>query len=131
MGQQDLLYVGGDWVAPTTPDAIEVVSPHTEAVIATVAAAGPCDVDRAVAAARVAFDEGPWPRLDPAERIDAVRRLAALYGERRREMAELITAEMGAPISFSKFAQATLPDHGLMTTADRHRLRSMRAEPGA
>ncbi|MGO8870742.1 MAG: aldehyde dehydrogenase [Acidimicrobiales bacterium] len=103
------LFVGGAWAAPSTDDVIEVVSPHTEEVIATVAAAGPDDVDRAVAAARGAYDEGPWPRLDPKERIDAVRRLAALYAARRREMAELITAEMGAPISFSKFAQATLP----------------------
>lgn len=103
------LFVGCEWTAPSTENVIEVISPHTEEVVATVAAAGPEDVDRVVAAARAAYDEGPWPRLDPKERIDAVRRLADLYGARRREMAELITAEMGAPISFSKFAQATLP----------------------
>ncbi|MCU1452041.1 MAG: aldehyde dehydrogenase [Acidimicrobiales bacterium] len=103
------LFIGGAWTAPSTDEVIEVVSPHTEEVIATVAAAGPADVDRAVAAARSAYDDGPWPRLDPAERIDAVRRLAGLYKERRREMAQLITAEMGSPISFSKFSQATLP----------------------
>jgi acyl-CoA reductase-like NAD-dependent aldehyde dehydrogenase len=86
-----------------------VISPHTEKPIAAVAAAGPADVDRAVSAARRAQDEGPWPRLDPAERIAAVRRLADLYRPRRREVAQLITAEMGSPISFSKFSQATLP----------------------
>jgi acyl-CoA reductase-like NAD-dependent aldehyde dehydrogenase len=114
------LYVGGEWVAPSTGAgaAIDVVSPHTEQVIARAPAAGPADVDRAVTAARAAVDEGPWPRLDPAERIDAVRRLAAAYGERRREMAELITAEMGAPISFSKLAQATLPATMLGAFAD-------------
>ncbi len=106
---QKRLFVGGAWAAPSTDEVIDVVSPHTEGVIASTAAAGPEDVDRAVTAARHAFDEGPWPRLDPAERIDAVRRLAALYGARRKEMAELITSEMGSPISFSKFAQATLP----------------------
>ncbi len=109
MGEQRRLFVGGVWATPSTAESIEVVSPHTEEIIATSAAAGPDDVDRAVTAARAAFDEGPWPRLDPAERIGVVRRLAALYDTRRREMAELITAEMGAPISFSKFAQATLP----------------------
>jgi acyl-CoA reductase-like NAD-dependent aldehyde dehydrogenase len=103
------LYVGGEWSAPSTGETIDVVSPHTEAVLATVPAAGPDDVDRAVAAARQAFDDGPWPRLDPAERVAAIRRLSAAYAERRRDMAELITAEMGAPISFSKFAQAILP----------------------
>ncbi len=112
------LYVGGEWVDPSTADVIEVTSPHTEDIIGRAPAAGPADVDRAVAAARSAIDDGPWPHLDPAERVDAVRRLAAAYGERRREMAELITAEMGAPISFSKLAQAMLPATMLGAFAD-------------
>jgi acyl-CoA reductase-like NAD-dependent aldehyde dehydrogenase len=103
------VFVGGAWAEPGGDEAIEVISPHTEEPIATVAAAGPAEVEQAVAAARTAYDEGPWPRLDPAERIAAVRRLAELYGARRKEMAQLITSEMGAPISFSRFAQATLP----------------------
>ncbi len=103
------LFIGGSWADPSGDDVIEVISPHTEEPIAAVAAAGPDDVDRAVGAARRAQDEGPWPRLDPAERIAAVRRLGELYQPRRREMAQLITAEMGSPISFSKFSQATLP----------------------
>jgi acyl-CoA reductase-like NAD-dependent aldehyde dehydrogenase len=103
------LFIGGEWAAPSGDDLIEVISPHSEKPIAAVSAAGPEDVKCAVAAARRAQDEGPWPRLDPAERIAAVRRLAELYRPRRREMAALITAEMGSPISFSKFSQATLP----------------------
>jgi len=103
------LFIGGEWAAPRGGDVIEVISPHTGKPIAAVAGAGPEDVDRAVAAARQAFDEGPWPRLEPAERIAAVRRLTDLYRPRRREVAQLVTAEMGAPISFSKFSQATLP----------------------
>ena len=118
MASSGQLYVGGAWSPPTTGEVIEVVSPHTEEVIATVAAAGPEDVDRAVTAARVAFDDGPWPHADPSERIDAVRRLSALYADRRGEMARLITSEMGAPASFSKFAQATLPMMLLNTFAD-------------
>ncbi|OLO99491.1 aldehyde dehydrogenase [Mycolicibacterium porcinum] len=90
-------------------DAIEVISPHTEQPIARVVASRPADVEAAVAAARTAVDHGPWPRLDPAERIAAVRRLAELYGERRGEMARLISAEMGAPISFAQRAQVGLP----------------------
>jgi acyl-CoA reductase-like NAD-dependent aldehyde dehydrogenase len=107
--ERERLFVGGEWIAPSGGDVIDVISPHSEAPVARVAAASAADVDRAVAAARTAFDAGPWPHLDPAERIAAIRRIAEAYGARRKEMAQLITTEMGAPISFSKFAQATLP----------------------
>jgi acyl-CoA reductase-like NAD-dependent aldehyde dehydrogenase len=105
----DQLFIGGTWQQPSSGQVLEVVSPHTEELVATVATAVPEDVDRAVAAARQAFDEGPWPRTSPAERVAVMRALAALYKERRKEMAQLITTEMGSPISFSKFSQATLP----------------------
>ncbi|GAA2118941.1 aldehyde dehydrogenase [Actinomadura napierensis] len=109
MSERKELFIGSEWVAPSTGRHIEVISPVTEAPIAQVAAASVADVDCAVAAARRAFDEGPWPRTEPAERIAMIRRLAALYGERRDELAELITAELGAPISFAKRAQVALP----------------------
>jgi acyl-CoA reductase-like NAD-dependent aldehyde dehydrogenase len=60
------LFIGGEWVAPSTDARIDVVSPHTEAVIGGAAGAGPEDIDRAVIAARAAVDAGPWPRMDPA-----------------------------------------------------------------
>jgi acyl-CoA reductase-like NAD-dependent aldehyde dehydrogenase len=88
---------------------IEVISPHTEQAIAEVAAAGPADVDDAVSAARAAFDSGPWGRSEPSERIPAIRRLAEIYDQRRAEMAETITAEIGAPITFAQRAQVGLP----------------------
>jgi acyl-CoA reductase-like NAD-dependent aldehyde dehydrogenase len=88
---------------------IKIVSPHTEEPIAEVAAAKPADVDAAVAGARAAVDSGPWPRLAPQERIAAVRRLAEVYDARRSEMAELISSEMGAPITFAHRAQVGLP----------------------
>ncbi|MFJ3799061.1 aldehyde dehydrogenase [Streptomyces sp. NPDC090088] len=109
MTEPEQLFIGGRWTDPSTDQTIEVISPHTERPVATVPAAARADVDRAVAGARAAFDEGPWPRTAPEERVAAVSRLARLYKERRREMARLITAEMGSPISFSKFSQATLP----------------------
>lgn len=109
MRERERLFVGGEWVAPSGKETIEVVSPHSEQVIARIAAAAPEDVDLAVSAARKAFDDGPWPRLDPAERVAAIRRLAALYKPRRDELARLISAEMGAPITFSTSAQANLP----------------------
>ncbi|MBL7498438.1 aldehyde dehydrogenase [Frankia sp. CNm7] len=118
MDEHGTLFIGGRWVAPRTDQAIEVISPHTEEPIARVAAAGPPDVDDAVAAARRAFDEGPWPRLDPAERIETVRRLAGLYGERRDELADVITAELGAPISFARRAQVGLALSTMNALAD-------------
>ncbi|KUH94089.1 aldehyde dehydrogenase [Mycobacterium sp. IS-1556] len=111
----DELFIGGRWLQASTGQRIQVVSPHTEEPVAKVAAAGPEHVDNAVAAARSAIDSGPWPRLDPAERIAVVRRLAALYDERRAEMAEVITSEIGAPISFAQRAQVGLP--AMMMTA--------------
>ena len=64
----DKLFIGGEWVAPLSGESIEVVNPNSEDVIARVAAAGDADMDRAVAAARQAFDHGPWPTTPPAER---------------------------------------------------------------
>jgi len=107
--RQDELFIGGNWAKPSTDRRIEVISPHSEEQVAQVAAAGPDDVDKAVKAARAAFDHGLWPRTEAAERIDVVRRLAKVYGERRSEMAEVITSEIGAPISFSQRAQVGLP----------------------
>ena len=90
-------------------DVIKVVSPHSELPIGEFAVATAADVDEAVAKARAAFDNGPWPRLAPAERIAAVGRLAEIYGSRAKEMAALISQEIGAPISFAQRAQVGLP----------------------
>ncbi len=64
----DKLFIGGEWVKPQSNASIEVVNPASEEVIARVAHAGNRDMDAAVAAARDAFDNGPWPRLSPQER---------------------------------------------------------------
>ncbi len=109
MYYRDQLFIDGRWSTPDSGSAIDVISPHSQEVIGKVSLAAPADLDRAVRAARTAFDDGPWPRLQPAERIDAVGRLAEQYKEHRKEMAELITAELGAPISFAKRAQVGIP----------------------
>jgi aldehyde dehydrogenase (NAD+) len=99
------LYVGGEWAAPATDRRIPIVSPHSAQPLGGTPEATEQDVDRAVAAARAAFDHGPWPRLDPAERIAAVRRFADAYQARQEELAELISTEMGAPLWFSHVGQ--------------------------
>src|SRR5215472_2310933 len=105
MQTHDKLYIGGEWVAPATTATIDVISPHSEEVVGRVPEAREADVDRAVAAARAAFDDGPWPRMPAAERADAMGRLLAALQERSAEMATTITSEMGAPISFSNMGQ--------------------------
>jgi aldehyde dehydrogenase (NAD+) len=105
----DKLFIGGQWETPSTADRISVISPYTEQPIAEVPAASIADVDKAVAAARRAFDHGPWPQMSPLERMGKIEKLAAVYGDHVDDMADLITAEMGSPTSFSRLGQATGP----------------------
>jgi aldehyde dehydrogenase (NAD+) len=105
----DRLFIGGDWVAPEGSETIEVVSPSTEEVVARVPDGTDADIDKAVAAARAAFDKGPWPRMAPAERSDILRKVAAQITAEMDDMADLITREMGAPITFSNLGQVLAP----------------------
>ncbi len=88
---------------------LHLVSPHSEEHLADVPISTPEQIDAAVSAARAAVDTGAWSRTSPAERIDVLRRFADLYKARGPELAELITAEIGAPITFAKRAQIGLP----------------------
>ncbi|QKV95224.1 aldehyde dehydrogenase [Streptomyces sp. NA02950] len=100
------LFIGGVQVDPAGTETIEVVSPHTERVIGRVPHAARADVDRAVAAARTAFDEGPWPRMSPDERIAVVTRIKDAIAMRHEELARIISAQNGSPYSWSVPAQA-------------------------
>jgi aldehyde dehydrogenase (NAD+) len=116
----DQLFIGGRWQTPSTGQRISVISPHTEEPIGEAPEAAPEDVDRAVAAARDAFDNGPWPRLSVSERMEKVEKLTAVYSGHVDEMADLITAEMGSPRSFSRLGQgagALAQMHLVMATA--------------
>jgi betaine-aldehyde dehydrogenase len=105
----DRLYIGGDWVAPEGTDTIGVISPVSEEVIAHVPDGTEADIDKAVAAARIAFDRGPWPRMAPAERGEILRKAAAQIMAETADLAEIITQEMGAPITFSNLGQVMAP----------------------
>ncbi|XRQ13649.1 aldehyde dehydrogenase [Actinomadura welshii] len=118
MREHDRLFIGGEWAAPAGTGTIDVISPHTEEVIGRVPEGTEADIDAAVAAARRAFDEGPWPRMTPAERAEIVGRLSSVYAERQQEMADLVTAEMGSPIMFSVFGQAAIPQMVLQYYVD-------------
>jgi betaine-aldehyde dehydrogenase len=99
------LYIGGEWVAPSGSDVIEVISPSTEEVFGQVPHASTADADRAVAAARHAFDEGPWPHMTPVERGEAVGRLSAALQARSQDIADTISSENGSPKQWSIMGQ--------------------------
>jgi acyl-CoA reductase-like NAD-dependent aldehyde dehydrogenase len=103
----DKLYIGGEWIAPIDGGTIEVVSPHTEQVSAVVAEAGEADMDKAVAAARHAFDTGPWPVMEPAERAQYLYKMAEHLGGRGPELAAAFVAEIGALAGFAGYAAMT------------------------
>jgi aldehyde dehydrogenase (NAD+) len=95
MVNRDKFFIGGEWVAPAGNDTLAVISPSTEEVIAKVPDATTADVDRAVAAARNAYDTGPWPLMSPAERADVMAEISQAIQARYEEMARIISEEMG------------------------------------
>jgi betaine-aldehyde dehydrogenase len=105
----DRLFIGGDWIAPEGTTTIDVVSPTSEEVIAQVPEGTEADIDKAVAAARQAFDRGPWPRMTPGERAAIVSAVAAQVMAEMNDIADIITQEMGSPISFSAMGQVLAP----------------------
>ncbi len=105
MKRYDELYIGGEWVGPSSDATIDVISPFTEERVGSCPEAGPADVDRAVAAARAAFDAGHWPRLSASERADGMAKLKGALESRAADLATTITTEMGSPISFSHTGQ--------------------------
>jgi aldehyde dehydrogenase (NAD+) len=93
----DQLLIGGEWVAPATDRRFEVRSPATLEVVGSVPEAVEADVDAAVAAARHAFDHGPWPTTSPADRAKVIARFSELLAEHLEDFKSVISNEMGAP----------------------------------
>ena len=105
MLERNQIFVGGKRVDSGAKARIDVVSPNTEEVIGRVPDATPADVDRAVAAAREAFDRGPFPRWSPEERASAISRLSEALKKRAPEIANTISSENGCPITMSTGVQ--------------------------
>ncbi|HKA67031.1 MAG TPA: aldehyde dehydrogenase family protein, partial [Solirubrobacterales bacterium] len=104
---RDKIYIGGEWVEPRGSEPIEVVNSTTEEVMGTVPACSPEDADRAVAAARGAFDS--WSRTSREKRAGYLTAIAAGLGERAEEIAATITQELGMPLTLSQMIQVGLP----------------------
>jgi phenylacetaldehyde dehydrogenase len=95
------LLIAGEFVDALDGNTFETINPSTGEVITTVALGAPADVDRAVAAAREAFDQGPWPRMKPSERAAALWRLGDLLLQDAAEMGRLETLDQGKPYSYA------------------------------
>jgi aldehyde dehydrogenase (NAD+) len=103
--EHDKLFIDGRWTTPSESGVIDVVDPATENVIGHVPNGSAADVDAAVTAARRAFD----PLISVAERRERLDRVIAAMEKRLPEIAELITAEMGAPVRISQSVQTQVP----------------------
>jgi acyl-CoA reductase-like NAD-dependent aldehyde dehydrogenase len=97
----DRLWIGGAWTVAHSGRTIELVSPDTERVIGAVAEADAQDIDAAVAAARQAFDAGPWGRMGPAGRVAVLERMSQQLHAREAELARAWTLQMGGLAAFA------------------------------
>ena len=99
-------YINGQWVQSVSKTEFEVMNPSTEKACAVITLGDQADTDAAVKAARSAFDE--WSQSAKQERLVLLEKLAEIYKRRSDEMAQIISLEMGAPISMSESAQAAV-----------------------
>ncbi|WP_102141398.1 aldehyde dehydrogenase [Mycobacterium hubeiense] len=95
--EYDKLFIGGKWVEPATSEVIEVHSPATGELVGKVPLAAEADVNAACAAARKAFDEGPWPSMPPADRAAVIGRAVKLIEDRADLFKHLLKLETGQP----------------------------------
>ena len=104
---RDKIYIGGEWVQSTGTGVLEVINATTEQVMGSIPEGTVEDVDKAVAAARAAFES--WSRTSMQERADWMQRIADALGARMDEIAELVAQELGMPLKLSSIIQAGLP----------------------
>ena len=97
-------YINGEWVDPVDPKHLDVINPATEETIGKIAMGNSKDVDKAVAAAKEAFES--FSQTSKEERLALMGKILEVYQSRYDEIAETISSEMGAPLWLSKAAQA-------------------------
>lgn len=93
------LLIDGQWVAAESGDEIDVIDPATENIVARLAGAGKVDVDRAVVAARAAFETGPWSQMSPLDRGKILRTWANLIEDHLEELAYLESLDNGMTLA--------------------------------
>jgi phenylacetaldehyde dehydrogenase len=108
IGQPRQVLIDGRWVGAKSGKSFEVYDPSSGREIAKVAACEKADVDAAVAAARKAFDQGPWPRMSPSERGRIIWKIGDLILENLEELAQLESLDNGKPIAIARAADVPL-----------------------
>ena len=114
--RQTECFIGGHWVPAASGKTFETVNPATEEVIAQVAEGDAADVDLAVKAARDAFDNGPWRRMDARDRGRLIYKLADLIEEDIDELAALEVLDNGKPISEAQHGRPAAGDRRACAT---------------
>ena len=104
MREYKQFYINGEWVEPSVPNDLDVIDPATEEPCAVISLGNQTDVDKAVAAAKAAFES--FSQTSVEERVALLERIAGIYKRRIAEVAEAIRLEMGAPIKLASTAQA-------------------------
>ena len=116
MSNRQKFYINGEWVEPSTSATLAVINPATEEPIDAIALGGPADVDKAVAAAKAAFET--FSQTTREERVALLERIIATYSGRMGEVAQVISQEMGAPLPLANAAQAPAGLGHFMTTLE-------------
>jgi acyl-CoA reductase-like NAD-dependent aldehyde dehydrogenase len=111
---RDRIFIGGEWVEPSGADPIEVVNSTTEEAMGTIPGCTPVEVDRAVEAAREAFDS--WSQTSREERAGFITAIAEGLNERAEEIATTIAQELGMPLKLSRIVQVGLPTSQFAST---------------
>ncbi len=102
-------YINGEWVDPITPATIDVINPATEQAFTQISAGSAGDVDRAVIAARSAFNS--YSQWTVEQRLELLERILEIYKTRREDIASAMSKEMGAPISLARGSQTKLGEN--------------------
>jgi len=97
-------FIDGKWVAPVVPATLDVIDPSTEEAYTRISVGSKADVDKAVAAAKAAFPS--FSQTSKAERLELLKRILEVYNERYEDIAQAVSQEMGAPITWAREAQA-------------------------
>ena len=114
MSNNQKFYINGEWVDPVSSATLDVINPATEDAIATIAMGNEEDLNRAVAAAKNAFDS--WSLTSKEERIAVLEKIIAAYQARMPDLAQAVSQEMGAPMTLANAAQAPAGLGHIMTT---------------
>ncbi len=103
MSRHEQFYIGGRWVEPARPATLDVIDPSTEQAFTRISVGSAADVDRAVAAARAAFES--FSKVPREERLALLARILDAYNARAEDLAQAVSREMGAPLPFARDAQ--------------------------